>query len=474
MEGLNRWLVCIAGILLLAASSFALQHWSIITPPKYWLSLAILLGCGLIYLLGHSTSLVQRGSTRTFLLICVSLIVLLRLFWILVVPTLPLSDFDFYNRFAAQIAQRGGFYISSTSLQMYEWGYPLVLAAAYTVFGVHLMLAKALNLMFSAAIAILLFWIAHRLFDERTARVATILFVFWPAQIMMNSVLASEHIYTALMLLGVAVLIRSLETQSPGWWGMVAAGTLMGLSNAIRGSSLVIAAIGSVAILLFARGSLLRRTGKATVLIVSFSLMLGVYLGTRSLLGGHSSPGSSLSLLGHQLMIGTNIDSKGMWNPEDSRIWSEYHAAEATRIAFQRAFERITTDPRGFVILVFEKFAIMWGDDLYGAYWSMAKLDATGFGPLIEQGQATLYALSQYFHIWVLTLSVVGCYKLRNGRFSSGLSLLLMIYLAFVLFHSLMEVQSRYHYSWEPIFLILGAYGLVGPQVERPQNLGEC
>ena len=456
-------LVYIVGYLLLVAFSLALQHWSLSGLPKYWLFVAILLCFVFTYILAHPKSFIQRGSTRTFLVIATSIIILLRLIWILAIPTLPFSDFEFYNAFATQIVQQKSFEIESIAARMYSLGYPIVLAATYEIFGVHLMLAKLLNILFSVLMAMLLFWIVRYSFDECVARVTMVLFIFWPAQIMYNSVLASEHLYIVVLLFGIFVLIRNLLVKSATkCYDILGAGTLLGLSYTIRSVSMVVVAVGFVK-LLFAKGTLARRVGKAISLFVGFTLVLGVYLGAMSLLG---APSASPSLVGHSLMIGTNYDSKGMWNPDDAQVWVHNSPEEAKRIAVQRAFNRITLSPIRFVVLVFEKFGVMWGDDLYGAYWSTAKMDTTRLTPLIEQNQMTLYAISQLFYIWILFLSAVGCYKLRKGQLNSGTSLLLMIFLAFVILHSFLEVQSRYHYPWDLIFLILAGYGIVGKQVE--------
>ena len=464
MERLNRilnlWLVYFTGFLILAASLFGLQNWSIVALPKYWLFLAILLGGIITWFLGHPDSPILRGSTRAFLLVWVSFAILLRFLWIIAIPTLPISDFDFYNSFAAQIAQNGQLSIVSITGQMYGWGYPLILAIFYKIFGVNLLLAKYLNVIFSALMAILLFRIAHILFDERVARVSMILFVFWPSQIMMNSVLASEHVYTIVMLLGVTVLISTLQGRSPKWRGISFAGVLIGLSSIIRSTSVAVALTSSAVTFLYSDDFLKKRVGRVTILMSSFLFVVGCYLGVLSMIGSNSNLGF-FSLLAHQLLVGTNFNSKGMWNPEDSRIWSEYNATDATYKAYHESIERIVSDPDKFAVLVSEKFSIMWSDELYGAYWSTTKMSNSEFKPLIERWLGTLYAVSQYYYIWVLMFCCVGCYKSGKENINTGLRLLFMIFLAFALLHSFIEVQPRYHYPWELIFLILGAYGIV-------------
>ncbi len=468
MVVLNRWLVRIVGFLLIVITSYALQNWSLVGLPRYWLFVAVLLSLVLTFLLRYTDSLVQRCSRWPFLLIAVSLVALLRLVWIIGVPTLPISDFESYNRSASAIAQ-GVFEFP----KIHRGGYPLLLGFVYRVFGTNLLTAKLFNVFLSIVAALLLFWIAQCLLGESSARAATALFALWPAQIMMSSVLATELPYTVLFLSAIAVLLRASRSESLSVLALFSSGVLLGLSNPIRPVSVLVLGVVIVWTLLVSRDRWTKRIFGVALLVMGFSFIMAGYLYVRGPVGGSSF--FAMILPSDNLLNGTNIQAKGMWNAADAATYGqllvERGPEETQSIIWQMAMERIRSNPKGFAALLFEKLSVVWGDDLYGAYWSTVRVDTSAVGNLVQVHQTELYAISQFFYIWVLVLSVAGCYRLQQLQIHQGIGLLLLVLLTFVGVHGLVEVQSRFHYPWEPIFLILGAYGLVESRIERTQNL---
>lgn len=447
MKESTKLLAYISGILILFFSFLAVQNYGLLNIPKYWIFLGILLEIGATYIL-TSKNFVTYGSTFRFLTISIGIIVILRLVWIIWVPTLPISDFEGYNVHAVEIATQIPSGLLSIDLGDKGFGYVFMLAIFYKIFGVHIIIAKILNIVLSVFIAILIFSITKNIFNEHIARITTLLFVFLPSQIMYTSVLASEHLYIAILLLGLYFIIRNFNVDLLDRFNYFYSGIMLGISFMIRQISIVIVIICTIK-LFVNKEPIQKRVLRIMWYVCGVTLIIGIYVGAMLLLDRSPGPSDGWE---NSFMMGTNYDYIGGWNEKDGSIWSSNSSLEEKkRVAIRIGLQRIITNPVGFSILVFEKFDKMWADESYGAYWSTLKAEYQ------ISNINMLYAISQLYYVWILCLSVVGCYKLKNEK-NDGINLLLMIFLGFVLLHSFLEVQSRYHYPFEFIFLILAGY----------------
>jgi len=201
---------------------------------------------------------------------------MLRVDWVLLMPTLPVSDFlDYYNS-AANIA-RGQFTVPYTQ----EVGYPFLLSILFRIGGPSLVAAKLLNVVLSLGTGLLLFWIADRTVGSRAARIVVVLFAVWPAQIMMNSVLASEALYMLLLLAAIGLLLDSVGSRAVSLLGLFNAGAMLGLSNTVRAVSILVLGVGLVWVVLASRARLRQRLAGVALFAVGFGLVVSCYLYVR-------------------------------------------------------------------------------------------------------------------------------------------------------------------------------------------------
>ena len=459
---LDRWLARIVALLLAVAATFALQNWSLVHLPRYLIAAALLLGLGLTLCLAQRDSWLYRLPAATFLLGALALFLLLRLAWIGAVPTLPVADFENAHRSAMALAQ-GRF----EAPPLIEVGSPLLFGLVYWLFGPNLLAAKLLNLGLSLATALLLFVVARRALGEPEARVALLLVAIWPAQIMMSSVLASE-MACGLAVFGALALLVPASSREPSPRALAAAGGLLGLACAMRTVAVLLPAAAVAWWLASVHKGRPGRLGGAALLVGGFALVAGLYLGLRWTLYGIPLARSSSPV---PILAGANVEARGMWNQKDEdlgyRLLDQYGPAGAGRAALRIALERIRANPRGFVRLLFEKYDVLWADDTYGVQWSTVRLGPGRLGQLLWARRSRLYGLAQLFYAWLLTLAALGGWRLSRRMVPSGVRLLLLIFLGYVLLHSLVEVQGRYHYIWALFFALLAGYGLLGLQA-RP------
>jgi 4-amino-4-deoxy-L-arabinose transferase-like glycosyltransferase len=404
-----------------------------------------------------------------------SLIILLaafvpRIIWIMFIGTAPVSDFYGYNNYAIN-ASKGLYklYGDVYPLFPFKFGYPLVLSVIYRIFGANIMVAKVFNVAISTGVAYLIYRLGALLFNERAGRIASLIFAFWPAQVMYNSVVASEHIFMLLFLLAIwfFVLAEYSLKDAKDYLLVIVSGFMLALTYLIRPVSIILLPIIIVCLFIFSekdkplkeKGFIASRiktsvlvTASTIVTIAVVSLIVGNILGVR--LWKSSS--------GFSFYIGTNYESSGMYFAKDEEIIEEfnYDVEEVHKQATKRAIERITSQPMNFLRLIEKKFIIQWANEDYGYYWSMYKLDdINNVSNFVLSHPRAFLGISQIYYIALLIFAVSGSIYIRRHQIYSTAMFFLLLF-AFVGAHTLFEVQSRYHYPVIPFFILIAGYGV--------------
>lgn len=460
-----KGLALVVGLMLLAVVMAAVLNPSAASRPWYEYVGALLFGTALVLLFRNIERLLHGVSERVFLSVVIGLFLVSRLWWILSVPTLPYSDFNSYNLFAELLRQLEpieNLWKISRNLSVQPWGYPIALAIVYSIFGNALIVGKLLNVVAGVVSLWLVYKLTNQLSSPSVARAAAILFLLWPAQLMLTSVLASEHLGLMFVLASFLFLLRRLEREGTAWKDVVLAGSLLAIASTMR-ATLIVALAAALIVLLLARYKPKKKLVTSALFLVSFLAAYGIYLGVTTLI----YKVSPIPRPGFALLVGTNSDSNGIYNESDARIAREHGTVdEVDRLCRDAALQRIKDAPLRFITLMFRKVPVTWADDAYGAYYSTELLPASSGA---KSNLPFYSAASQFFHILVLLLGVVGCFKVTRHRYEAGLALILMFVLGGTLLHSILETQARYHYVLAPALLIFAAVGGVW---RTPNRLG--
>lgn len=150
--------------------------------------------------------------------------IVLSLLWIVFVNTQPYSDFKYYNDLAKQIANGGQWGDTYTSV-----GYSIVLGFIYKLLGSNLMVAKLFNVMLTALSYILLYKILYKInIKEGRRKCIFIFFVLFPNNIIYNSILGTEIIFTTILLFITLVYYSDLKYK------YILIGVLTGINAMIK------------------------------------------------------------------------------------------------------------------------------------------------------------------------------------------------------------------------------------------------
>ncbi len=437
-----------------------------------------ILGGGLLVVAWRSPSLRrQLRSIRTRLtpylariggvLLFVGALTVLRLAWVLLVPTQPASDHAVYHGLAVRLVETG---VYDTEKHRAYWppGYPAFLAALYGVFGVSVLAAKLGNV-FLAGLADLLTWQAVRRHGGATAAVAALLLTAaWPGRNLHVDVLSYDELVLVLVLGSMALLPRLSSTTQvrsvisigrrarPDAARWIAAGAVLGLACLVR-PTLGVTPLAIGGALLAARCSW-RRSAIGTVwygaaMLVSIVpwtirnyVVLGRFVPLTTNAGGNFynswAPG------------GTGSFYKPAWEHLQAMTGGDELKLSSTGFALGLA--AIRTDPAGAAWRVAQKQVHYLGSDNWllpvETYTAALRGDAT-WGAILK---TALHTATNGWYLILMLWPLVGVRGLARRFDEQPLAwLCLGLFVLGLIIHTVFEAQARYHLVYLPLWGIM-------------------
>jgi len=454
-ERLSRLILATLWAVLALAAVDAAQHGSITGRPRVEVALALALAALLVWVVRRLRAPIESLPAGWFLVLSLTAVVLPRLLWVLWVPTVPVSDYAGYTEAARAIVAGLPQHAPRQTL-----GEVAQLAATFALTGGSLVAARVVNVALAALTALGLLALARRTLGEGTARWAVLLYAVWPADIALRGVFATEHGFVVCLLPALAIAIDVARARDRVLVRAGLVGGLLAVAQAYR-------PVGSVVLVVLAAWWLAtwrrptRRQLAAVAVAVAVFAVGGLARAGLAHVLGFTSPKSTL---GMNLLAGTNVASRGTWTRDDFDLLEGMRAevgpasSRVVRAAAAVAWRRIVSEPVAFARLQFDKIDVMWGNEVYGIYWSTRSLDDGRAADSVRAWVATLSAWSQYAWAMLLLLVLAGARRCLAERAHGALVLGPLVVLVFIGLHVVLEVQSRYHHPWVLLLLPLAAH----------------
>ena len=147
---------------------------------------------------------------------------------------------DGYQQLAANLAAGNGYrFYSDTALTLFrEPGYPMVLAAVFTVLGPDFRLVQVANIIFAVVVAYLMTRIGRTLSTSRIVILGSpLLFLFHPETLIAESRGGVEILFC--LLLTVYILAVSRAVRTGRWLDYVISGAMLGLAVVVRSTPIL-------------------------------------------------------------------------------------------------------------------------------------------------------------------------------------------------------------------------------------------
>jgi len=409
----------------------------------------------------------QALSSWQYLLGLAMLTVALRLAWVLLVPTAPYSDFMGYHQAAIQIshlipADLGQIYFGQKGLT-----FVLMLGALYRLAGADLMIAKIANIVLGVILVLLIVGLTRISLDEQTARVAGLLAALLPSQIMMTSTVASEHLFTVLILLSLLIVVKRVIPKQTGCTWLLGAGLILGITYSVR--FVAIAVWLAVLVYLFCAGDrdIKSRLSGLISFVVGFLIVVASLSGLILVTHTPSLPGQGFEF---SFLEGTNFTTSGAYSPEIQAQFQSWPPESARHQALMTGIHQVIDTPGQFCVLMIKKVDKMWGGDYSAVRWAV--YDNPDDLPILPMAAvAVLVLISQGYYMGLLLIGAMGAYLLSKRSNRTDLYLYPLVLGAIFCVHSLLEVQQRYHFPFEFAIIILAAWAI--SRMIKCKNAGE-
>ncbi len=377
----------------------------------------------------------------------------LRLAWVLYTPALPTSDFASYNHQAHSLLQ--GVALSSAYRVP---GYPYFLAGLYALFGDHLLAPKLANVLLGTLGCFFIYRIAQLTFNEKIGLIATWLVALLPSHILYTGLLATETLYTCLLLGSTALFLSAVRNSKIRLMELGAAGLLLGLSALVRPTSLLIPGVWGF-YLLARRSTILRLLGVplagGLLMLLVFSPWLWLNYQQTGRLVVQTNGGLNWYL-------GFNPQADGYYSREVLQAFLaearqlELDEFQTDRLAYQRAFAYIRAHPLRSLALTPLKWFHLFKHDVSGVVWNFME-PSRPYSRLVWYG---LVFVGQGFYLLLMGFCVVGllaCFK--HPMAFPGWSLPLGMLLLWLAYHGMTIGVDRFHI---PLLPFLAAFSGVG------------
>lgn len=401
-----------------------------------------------------------------WLAIFLGLALAFRLAWIAFSEWQPTPDDDaFRYDFAARSLVDGQGYVHLNGAPTAFWppGYPLLLAAAYRVFGNNVAVGQLLNVALGTATVGLVYLIGRRALGPRPALVGAAIVACFPSLIFFTAVTLSEVAFTFLALLGVYLLLleaRPRQGLRRDLRLLLAAGIALGFASLVRGQALL---LPIVLIPFWLRSGIdwSRIADKLVALALGIGLIVAPWCIRNAI--ELESPVLISTNAGVDFWIGHHEGASGGLAGGDELVFSHPELDTVEREVrinadgFRKGLTFAVTHPAQEISLTFKKLFWLYYNDEEGLKWNEGHGGQPFLGSYLREA---LLSLSNVYYFSVLVFLALGVplwFSLRDP----GRLLLISVIAYWTLVHLVFFGDPRFHTPIMPVVALLAALPLV-------------
>jgi 4-amino-4-deoxy-L-arabinose transferase-like glycosyltransferase len=377
----------------------------------------------------------------------------LRLGWVGLVPSEPVSDGVIYHVGAVQILRGAGFaFADGDPNGFWPVGYSALLSLAYRLFGAHHVVAHLLNAVLGVILVWLVFVLGVVTGSRRAGLVAAWAAAVYPTFVMYTTAVASEHLYDPMLVAFAAVTIvvwradRDDRPGARGWVRIAAAGGLVGALVLVRPTALILPlTFGLAGLLMGVRvGRVLGRT--CVVALLAFLVCVPWGLRNQQVFGRFTL---SAFNAGPVLWFGNH---EGGPNQRVPPRFKPMNIEQRDRAMRAEALDFIKRNPGTYARLAWDRSVTAIRSETIAVVWNEAGI-AERFG---GAGITALKVLASAAW-WALLSITTACliYAWRRGSLDASDLVLLLLVGGSAAPFVLVDSQDRYHLPMVPLMMVL-------------------
>ena len=400
-----------------------------------------------------------------WLALILALALAFRVTWVVFSDWRPTPDDDaFRYDFSARMLAEGRGYIHLNGEPTAFWppGYPLLLSAAYVVFGDSFRVAQLLNVALGTATVGLVYLVGRRTLGPQPALLGAAIIAAFPSLVFYTAVTLSETAFIFLTLLAVYLLLGEGRRRGPDDLRVLAvAGLVLGFASLVRGQALFLP-LAFVPFWLRSGIDWGRVAQKLIVLGLGAGLIVGAWT-TRNAIQMDAFVLISTNA-GIAFWVGHNEGANGTdgilhrYNPPADYPELDHVEREVrfNNDTFRDGLSYAVTHPGHETVLVFRKLFWLYYKDDEGIKWN----EGHGGQRFLSGGtRDALLDLSNIYYYALFGLFSLGSTIWFSPR-DPGRLLLLALFLYWTAVHVAFVTDPRYHAPTLPVMALLAALPL--------------
>lgn len=407
----------------------------------------------LVLALGLSLFIARNEKIKKFglLLFVVSFLVRLAVIIVLNFPQV----YDFATLLDASHMFASGDYSFNQWWHFHTWGYQTGFVI-YQGFLLKLFnsefLLKLLNVLYSSLLVLFIYKLGKRISDEKSARVASILYMIFPFYLFLNTVMVNSHLATILMYFGILFLIK----KEKSFKDYLIAGVFISLGNIIRPEGIIVVLTLLVyEFFLFNKRDVIN----AVIRVVSFFIVyfsIGCFASFLVVKSGVNPSGLSNKDPLWKFVLGFNYETCGYYNDDDSK----YQVDRETEINIikERAFGDLSRTGK-LMLCKIDHFWLSSGLDMETGSFNDKSMNVLGINVSFSDLSDIAVDFNQGVHIFIFSMFLLGIFVNRKKLSNEVLFLLIMCVITFFVF-LFIEIQPRYAYFIHVSLFILASLGI--------------
>ena len=336
----------------------------------------------------------------------------------------------------------------------FQTGFVMYLALVIKIFGRHLIFLKIFEILFMSLTNVFVYKIASKVYTKKIGIISSIIYSLLFFNIAGSSVINNQHFSTLLIILSIYFFIKDK------WFYYILSGTLVGIANIIRPSSIIIL----IAFCGFLLWKLLINNFKnwkvflLGFLLIALSTFSTMKIFDYTLLNLNIVPTSTLSSNAKYFKFVLGIHGNGIYNMPTEN-------AEKTQVYFDLQklnfdYELYNNKCRNFIVNQFTqntRETLVYIKDKMLVFASKEDNQIDFSGSIIQNSKSYIfikyYGYVQYFLLIVFSLLTViinvkesKFYNTKNNLYQTQI-LFEIIFILYFCAHLLIEVQPRYRYD---------------------------
>ncbi len=377
-----------------------------------------------------------------FIIFLFSLAFIVRLIYILIIDTPIISDFKVMYDASLELLNGTHNYRDSSYFLLwgYQTGHVFYQFLLLSIFN-SVTFLEIINCFVTSLTVVFIYLICSKYSSGFSSKFISILYLFFPFPLFLNSLLSNQQLPLLLILISVYLFINMDYDRFIIRSFLI--GIILGISNILRSESIVII----FSIFLFSLFLIKKVSFKK--LFISFGIIvifyLSIFKGTSYLFkfSGISRNGLNNMNPYWKFVLGFNYDTNGVYSNDDAIIYSGDHV-----LAKKETINRIQKIDK-IPVLFLKKTKILWfNSDLS---WSIGHISESSFYKISN-------IINQCFIIIFILLSLLSLKSLF--KFNKVYLLCFIILFVYGGVYLLIEVMPRYAYNLQAFMAILSSFGL--------------